>query len=116
MEIHTSFRGDITIVDIQGRIVDGEAAEDFHKELRGLIGEKRSDTIFDLSGVEWFDSVAIGILVSHYISAKRLGGKIVLLKANEKIKKLMHMVKLEDRFRWAEEMDEALKILEKTRG
>jgi anti-anti-sigma factor len=111
MEIHTSLRGDVTIVDIQGRIVDGDAAEIFHKELRGLIADKRADTIFDLSGVEWFDSVAIGILVSHYVSVKRLGGKVVLLKANDKVKKLMHMVRLEDRFQWAEELDEALKLL-----
>jgi hypothetical protein len=47
---------------------------------------------------------------------KRLGGKVVLLEANEKIKKLMHMVKLEDRFHWAEKMEEALELIGGTSG
>lgn len=108
MEMNVSLRGDATLVEIRGRIVDGEPAEQLHRELRKLISEEKADTIFDLSGVQWFDSVAIGVLLCHYISATRLGGKIVLLKANERIKHMMHLVRLDDRFHWSEELDEAL--------
>jgi len=108
MEIKVSPRGAVTLVALRGRIVDGKAAEQLHRELRSLVAEKKADTIFDLSGVEWFDSVAIGLLVCHYISATQMGGKVVLLQANDKIKKLMKMVRLDDRFEWAGEMDQAL--------
>jgi anti-anti-sigma factor len=108
MEINTSQRDDLTVVEIRGRIVDGEPAEQLHKVLRGLVAEKKSDTIFDLSGVEWFDSVAIGNLVCHYISISKVGGRILILNASDKIKKLMEIVHLEDRFGWADNWDEAL--------
>ena len=108
MEIKTSERDDLTVVEIRGRIVDGEPAEQLHKVLRGLVAERRSDTVFDLSGVEWFDSVAIGFLVCHYISISKAGGRILILYASDKIKKLMEIVRLDDRFGWADDWDEAL--------
>ena len=107
MEIKTTQRDDFTVVEIRGRIVDGEPAEQLHKELRKLVAEKKSDTIFDLSGVEWFDSVAIGNLVCHYISVSQAGGRILILNASDKIKKLMKIVHLDDRFGWADNWDEA---------
>ncbi len=113
MEIEVTFCGHVTLVVLRGRVVDGKAAEQLHRELRTLVSEKKADTIFDLSGVEWFDSVAIGLLVCHYISATQMGGKIALLQSNDKIKKLMKMVKLDDRFEWAEDMDQALATFRK---
>ena len=107
MEIKTTQRDDFTVVEIQGRIVDGEPAEELHRVLRRLVAEKRSDTIFDLSGVEWFDSVAIGILVCYYISVSKAGGRTLILQANDKIKKLMKIVHLDDRFGWADDWDAA---------
>jgi anti-anti-sigma factor len=107
MEIRTTPRGNVTLVEVQGRIVDGPPAERLHKELRNLIAEKRWDTIFDLSGVDWFDSVAIGLLICHYVSVTQHGGKILILGANDKIKKLMKIVRLDDRFGWAEDLEEA---------
>jgi anti-anti-sigma factor len=113
MEIETTSQDGVTLVVLRGPIVDGKAAEQLHRELRTLIAEKKIDTIFDLSGVEWFDSVAIGLLVCHYISTTQMNGKIVILQANDKIKKLLKMVKLEDRFEWAEHMDQALAAFRK---
>ncbi len=113
MEIEVIPRGGVTLVVLRGRVVDGKAAEQLHRELRNLVAEKKADTIFDLSGVEWFDSVAIGLLVCHYISVTQMGGKIVLLQSTDKIKKLMKMVKLDDRFEWEEDIDQALAAFRK---
>ena len=107
MEIKTTQRDDFTVVEIRGRIVDGEPAEQLHKILRRLVAEKKSDTIFDLSGVDWFDSVAIGNLVCHYISVSKVGGRILILNASDKIKRLMKIVHLDDRFGWADDWNEA---------
>jgi len=107
MEIKVSPHGEQTIVEIRGRIVEGEAADDLERALRGLIREKRINTILDVSRVAWFDSTAIGILISHYVSATKLGGKVLLLKANDKVKTLMRLVHLYDRFGWADDVKEA---------
>ena len=107
MEIKASQRDEFNVVAISGRIVDGDPAEQLHKILRQLVAEKRTDTVFDLSGVEWFDSVAIGLLVCHYISVSKAGGRILILRASDKIKKLMQIVRLDDRFGWADNWDQA---------
>ncbi len=107
MEIKVNPSDNLTIVEIRGRIVEGDSASELHKVLRTLIRDKRVHTILDVSEVSWFDSTAIGILVSHYVSAKKLDGRVLLLKANEKVKSLMKLVHLYDRFGWADEMDEA---------
>ena len=107
MEIKVNSDGEQTVVEISGRIVEGRPADDFEKALRALIRDKRINTIVDVSKVGWFDSTAIGILISHYVSSKKLGGEVLLLKANEKIKTLMQVVHLYDRFGWADDMNEA---------
>jgi len=100
--------GNVTVVKIQGQINDGPPAERLQDALKELIRENKAHTIFDLAGVKWFDSLAIGILVCHYVSVTRLEGKILFLGASDRIKTLMKIVRLDDRFGWADDLDEAL--------
>lgn len=116
MEIKVSPEGEPAVVEISGRIVEGESADDFGKVLRALIRNKRINTIVDVSKVGWFDSTAIGILISHYVSSKKVGGRVLLLKANDKISSLMRMVHLYDRFGWADDMKEARSWFEQSEG
>jgi anti-sigma B factor antagonist len=98
----------VTVVKIHGRIVEGEPAEELQRALRSLVRDKKANTILDVSEVGWLDSTGIGLLVSHYVSVTKLGGKVLILKANDKIKTLMRLVHLDDRFGWTEDMNEAL--------
>lgn len=107
MDIEVIPQGETTLVKVRGRIVDGPPAEKFHGVLRKLISEQKANTIVDLAEVEWFDSIAIGILVSHYVSVSKLGGRVLLLSANDKIKKLMKIVRLDDRFGWKDSLEGA---------
>ena len=107
MEFRVSPEGEPAWVEISGRIVEGPPADDLARALRAMIRDKRTNTIVDVSRVSWFDSTAIGILVSHYVSSKKLGGRVLLLKANDKIKTLMRMVHLYDYFGWADDKNAA---------
>ena len=108
MDIQISPMGRATLVKIRGRIVDGEPAEKLHHAFRELVREGKAHTIVDLSEVDWFDSTAIGCLLAHYVAVTDLGGKIVILKASDKAKHLMKLVRLVDRFGWSEDLDDAL--------
>lgn len=108
MDLAITPHGNVTVVKIQGQINDGRPAEQLQDALKELIRENRADTIFDLAGVKWFDSMAIGILVCHYVSVTRLEGRILFLGASDRIKILMKMVRLDDRFGWADDLDDAL--------
>jgi anti-anti-sigma factor len=108
MDIKTVEHGSVTLVNVAGRIVDGEPAERLQSTLRALVTQNRLDTIVDLSDVAWFDSTGIEILVGHYVSVSKLGGRVLMLGANDKVKQLFRLVRLDDRFGWADSLDEAL--------
>ncbi len=108
MQVDVTFHGDVARVRIKGRIVDGKSADQLKLTLAKLVEEGKLDTIFDLWEVSWFDSLGIGILVGHYISVAGRGGKVMLLGANKRIRQIVEMVRVADRFGWAWDLDEAL--------
>lgn len=107
MDVKVDLKSEPAVVRVSGRIVEGQPADELEQALRGLIRNQRINTIIDVSEVGWFDSTAIGILISHYVSSKKLEGRVLLLKANDKVKTLMKIVHLYDRFGWADDMSEA---------
>ncbi len=108
MEVDVTFHGDVTRVRIKGRVVDGKPADKLKQTLAKLIEDGKLHTIFDLWEVTWFDSLGIGLLVGHYISVAGRGGKVMLLGANTKIRQIVEMVRLTDRFGWSWDLEEAL--------
>jgi anti-anti-sigma factor len=108
MEVDVTFHGDVARVRIRGRIVDGKPADELKQALSKLLDEGKVNTIFDLWEVTWFDSLAIGILVGHYISVAGRGGKVMLLGANTKVRQIVEMVRVADRFGWSWDLEEAL--------
>ncbi len=109
MDIEVKPKGTVTVVRVRGRIIDGEPANLLQDSLRKLVRAQHVKTVFDFEGVTYLDSLAIGILVSHYVSVSLLGGGIVLLKADEKVEELMRITRLTDRFGWASELEQAIK-------
>jgi anti-anti-sigma factor len=108
MEVDVTFHGDVARVRIKGRIVDGKQADQLKQTLSKLLQDGKLNTIFDLWEVTWFDSLGIGILVSHYISVAGRGGKVMLLGANKKVRRIVEMVRVADRFGWTWDLEEAL--------
>ncbi len=108
MKVDVTFHGDVARVRIKGRIVDGKSADELKQTLAKLVEEGKLHTIFDLWEVTWFDSLGIGVLVGHYISVAGRGGKVMLLGANTKVRQIVEMVRLADRFGWSWDLEEAL--------
>ena len=115
MDIEVKTKGTVTLVRVRGRIVDGKQADLLLDALRKLVRAQHVKTVFDFEGVTYLDSLAIGILVSHYVSVSLLGGGIVLLKADNKVEELMKMTQLTDRFGWATELDDAVAWFDRER-
>jgi anti-anti-sigma factor len=112
MIVDVSLHGDVARVRVNGRIVDGKPADDLKAALQKIAREGARDTIIDLEEVSWFDSLALGILVAHYASAARRGGRVALVHANEKIRSLMKLARVDDRFGWSADVADALRWLE----
>ena len=96
MNMTTSTReaGDVTIVDISGRIVLGEESAALRELVRDLLSKGHKKILFNLGDVHYIDSSGLGHLVSAYTSVRKQEGELKLLKLTNKVHDLMQITKL----------------------
>jgi anti-sigma B factor antagonist len=86
--------GDVTILDLEGKITIGEGSVSLRSAIRRLIEEGKKKILLNLAGVGYVDSSGIGELVSSYTTIQREGGQLKLLKLTQKIRDLLGITKL----------------------
>ena len=55
-----------------------------------------SDVVFDFSDTKFMDSSGIGVLAGRYRKISCFGGKVYVIHADERIRKILHMSGLTD--------------------
>ena len=86
--------GDVTILDLKGRLRLGGNAVALHKSIRSLVLEKKTLIVLNLAGVTFIDSCGLGELVASQISVKNKGGEIRLLALTDTLRELMTLTRL----------------------
>ena len=86
--------GDITVVDVSGRITLGEGSSALRDVLRDLLGQGNKKILLNLSDVSYIDSSGIGELVSGFTSVSNQGGTLKLLGLTKRVKDLLQITKL----------------------
>src|SRR5436309_2856332 len=86
--------GDVTILDLEGRITIGDGNVSLRNAIRRLIQEGKKKILLNLAGVSYIDSSGIGELVSSYTTIGREKGQLKLLSLTQKIKELLVITKL----------------------
>lgn len=86
--------GDITILDMDGKVTIGEGSVALRNTIRRLLGEGKKKIVLNLSGVGYVDSSGIGELVSSFSAVNREGGSLKLLNLTQKIQDLLAITKL----------------------
>jgi anti-sigma B factor antagonist len=86
--------GDVTILDMEGKITIGEGSVGMRGAIRRLIEEGKKKVLLNLSNVGYVDSSGIGELVSSFTTLNREGGQLKLLNLTQKIRDLMVITKL----------------------
>lgn len=86
--------GDITILDMGGKVTIGEGSVALRSAIRRLLGEGKKNILLDLGGVSYVDSSGIGELVSSFTAVNKEGGKLKLLNLTQKIQDLLAITKL----------------------
>jgi anti-sigma B factor antagonist len=92
LDVSTTRTGDRTTVVCKGRVV-GETAKELSREVRAAIPDSQV-IVVDLSNVSYMDSSGLGALVSSYVSAKKAGKTIKLLKLSDRVAELLRISKL----------------------
>ena len=100
--------GDVTILDLSGKVTIGEGSVALRSAIRRLLGEGKSKILLNLAGVGYIDSSGIGELVSSYTAVNKENGTLKLLKLTQKIQDLLAITKLLTVFDVFDEESEAL--------
>jgi len=96
MGLTTSTRevGEVTIVDIKGRIVLGEESAAVRDLVCALLSKGQKQILFNLGGVDYIDSMGLGSLVGAFVTVRKQGGHLKLLNVNAKVTDVMQITKL----------------------
>ncbi|MDQ6788320.1 MAG: STAS domain-containing protein [Acidobacteriota bacterium] len=86
--------GDVTILDMSGKVTIGEGSVALRTTIRRLLGEGKKKILLNLGQVGYVDSSGIGELVSSFTAVNKEGGTLKLLNLTQKIQDLLAITKL----------------------
>lgn len=109
MTIDARAIGDVTVIDVSGRITIDDGADLFRDRVRGLLRDGRAKLILNFKDGSYIDSTALGEIVRSYTSATRKGGTLKLLNVPPRVHELLVVTKLLTVFDLFDDEREAVK-------
>jgi len=100
--------GEVTVVDLKGRVRIVGSTIALHRSVRCLVDEGKTQILLDLKGVTDIDSGGLGELISSLRTVTNRGGTLKLVHLTEKLRDLMSITKLLTVFDISEDESEAL--------
>ncbi|HKQ08444.1 MAG TPA: STAS domain-containing protein [Blastocatellia bacterium] len=100
--------GDVTILDLSGKITIGEGSVQLREAVKDLLTNGKKKILLNLGDVSYVDSSGIGELVSSYTTTSNQGGQLKLLSLGKKIKDLLMITKLLTVFQTYDDEQEAI--------
>jgi len=94
MKYQSRQEGSLTIVEIEGNMVGGPAADAFREFISELIEGGARRMIFDLSRVRYVASPGAGMIIATYTTLAKKGGTLRLVINTERVKNLIHLIQL----------------------
>lgn len=107
MKFEDAVEDGIVVFNISGKIMGGEPTTLFHGRMHEYIAENKNNVVLDLAGVEWMNSVGLGMLISAFTTVKNSGGRLVLANMS-KIESILAITRLITVFEHFESRKEAI--------
>ncbi len=92
--INSRLSGDVTIVDVAGKITLGEGSAMLRDKVKELSAGGTKKILLNLGEVNYIDSSGIGELVSAFTTISNTGGALKLLNLTKRVKDLLQITKL----------------------
>jgi len=109
MQIDQRTAGDVTILDLKGKITLGEGDELLKDKVNSLVNQGHKKIILNLAEVPYIDSAGLGEIVRTYTTVSRQGGSLKLLNLTKRITDLLSITKLLTVFETFENEGDAVK-------
>jgi anti-sigma B factor antagonist len=94
MQIEERVVGDVTILDLKGKMTLGEGDELLKDKINSLIHQGQKKLLLNLEGVPYIDSAGLGEIVRTYTTVSRQGGSLKLVNLTKRITDLLSITKL----------------------
>jgi anti-sigma B factor antagonist len=108
MKINVRETENAVIIKLEGEMMLGYEANDFHEAVRSAI-EKKKNLVVDLSEVKFISSWGIGILIHGYTTATNGGSKFNLAAVPKNVKETFQKIKIDTIFKQFDNVEEASK-------
>jgi anti-sigma B factor antagonist len=108
MKIEKRKKGDVTILDLKGKILIGEGIDELRESINNAIKADEKKLLLNFDQVPYLDSTGLGEVVRSYTSLKKEGGMVKIINLTQKVKDLLSVTKLITVFDTFEDEDEAV--------
>lgn len=97
----------VMLVDLRGRLVLGEETEEVRERLKRLVEAGHKRIVLNLEEVSYIDSSGLSTLVTSFVSVRKQGGDLKLLRLTGRVSDLMQITKLSTVFEIYDSIEEA---------
>ena len=86
--------GDISVLDISGKITLGEGSATIRRVIRELIDSGQRKIVLNLEDVDYIDSSGIGELVAAHSLVETAQGELKLLNLTRRVRDILQITRL----------------------
>ena len=94
MQATTRQVGDVTVIDISGRITLGEGNVVLREIVRELADKGQKRIVLNMAEVQYMDSSGVGELVKVHTTLRNQSGQLKLANLNQRTHDLLHLTRL----------------------
>ena len=94
MDIAERFAGDVAILDLKGRLILSDGEKAFRDKVDALVAGGQKRILVNLDDVSYLDSAGVGAIVWKYVTLRRQGGSLKLLRLHTRTHKVLTVTKL----------------------
>ena len=108
MKIEKRSRGDVTILEVEGKITIGKGDVALRDAVHQALGDGARKIVMNLGSVSTVDSSGVGELVSAFTTVTNRGGRLKLLNLPPKVNDILQITQLITVFETFDNEDEAI--------
>jgi anti-sigma B factor antagonist len=90
MRFKETQRGDVEVFSLSGKVMGGEDLDELRRHLVEQLDQGRRFFIIHMAGVEWMNSLGLGLLIGFHVSVSKRAGRFALANVESVRRVLTH--------------------------
>lgn len=98
MKIHSYTKGDVTVLEPEGKLMLTRDVHELDDRLEALLGKAHKKVVLDLHKTAWISSAAISTFLDYRSKFKDAGGALKLANLTAEVQEIIALTKLSSTF------------------